>query len=91
MIEISSQENSTSVTCVFQFHGLPKTMSSNLRKMIFPKGSILVMLKHPPVIQKKRDVITKISLKQDLVKVNLPLVSIQERTFRWFLTAGCKY
>ena len=50
--------------------------------MIFPKGSILEMLKHLLLIQKKKDVITKISLKQDLVKVNLPLVYIQEITFR---------
>ena len=45
------------------------------------------MLKLPVLIQKKKDVITKISLKQDLAKVNLPLVSMEERTVRQFLTA----
>lgn len=51
-------------------------MWSNWKKMIFAKASILEMLKHPPLIRKKKDVITKISLKQDLVKVNLPFVFI---------------
>ena len=74
MVMISSQDNPVTdlVISVCQLHGLRKKMQNNCWKMVPPKARILEMLKHPPLLQKKRDVITMISLKQHLVKVHLP-------------------
>ena len=81
MAMISSQDNPDIiiVISVCKLHGLLVKMQYNCWNVISPKGSILEMLKHPPLVQKKRDVITMISLKPDLVKVHLPFAFV----FRW--------